>query len=75
LPLLAVVMLVGCRAAGPTVVNDAALTDESEGNNWLAFGRSHRGMPQFAEFTDRRLGDLRHFIRQQAELGLQAVRR
>jgi quinohemoprotein ethanol dehydrogenase len=37
--------------------------------------RRSRGMPRFAEFTDQRLEDLRHYIRQQADLALTATRR
>lgn len=36
-------------------------------------GRKPRGMPQFAEFTDQRLEDLRHYLRQQADLALAAA--
>ena len=35
--------------------------------------RRAKGMPQFGEFTDQRLGDLRHYLRQQAELGLKTA--
>lgn len=37
-------------------------------------GRKPRGMPQFAEFTDQRLEDLRHYFRQQADLALAAAK-
>ena len=36
--------------------------------------RRSRGMPRFEEFTDQRLEDLRHYIRQQAEVALAAAR-
>jgi quinohemoprotein ethanol dehydrogenase len=36
--------------------------------------RRSRGMPRFAEFTDQRLEDLRHYIRQQADKALAAAR-
>lgn len=36
--------------------------------------RRARGMPQFADLNDEQLLSLRHYIRQQAELGLKAPR-
>jgi quinohemoprotein ethanol dehydrogenase len=35
--------------------------------------RRAKGMPPFGEFTDQRLADLRHYLRQQADLGLKAA--
>ena len=40
LPLIAAGVLTSCRAAGPTVVNDVPLADETNGDDWLAFGRN-----------------------------------
>jgi len=32
---------VSAQQPGPTVVNDAAMANESQGENWLAFGRTY----------------------------------
>lgn len=39
--LFLLVLIAGCRASGPTVVDDASLTDDPNGANWLGFGRSY----------------------------------
>lgn len=36
--------------------------------------RRAKGMPVFAEYTDEMLDDLRHYLRQQGELGLAAMK-
>ena len=33
--------IAGCKPAGPTVVDDASLTSDPRGANWLGFGRSY----------------------------------
>ncbi len=60
LPLIAVVVLTSCRAAGPTVVNDVTLADESNGDDWLAFGRtySEQRFSPLTQITDQNVGKL-----------------
>ena len=36
--------------------------------------RANRGMPQYAEITDRELTTLQHYIRRQADLALERQR-
>ncbi len=54
--------------ASPVVLSEAAFAEVVRDG-----GRKPRGMPQFAEFNDRRLEDLRQYLRQQADLALKAV--
>jgi quinohemoprotein ethanol dehydrogenase len=54
--------------ASAVVLSDVAFADIVRGGV-----RRERGMPRFAAFTDARLADLRHYVRQQAELGLAAM--
>ncbi len=56
--------------ASPVVTSIEAFTAVVRGGSLRP-----RGMPMFAEFTDMRLEDLRHYIRQQAELVLRAMPR
>ena len=54
------------RASG-VPLSKGAFTDAVRGGS-----RRVRGMPRFAEFTDQRLEDLRHYLRQQADVALAA---
>ena len=48
-------------AQSPAAVDDAALADESRGEDWLAFGRT---------YSEQRFSPLRHYIRHQASQAL-----
>lgn len=49
--LLLVVVIAGCRAPGPTVVDDASLADDPKGANWLGFGRTYNEQ-RFSPLTE-----------------------
>ncbi len=57
---LLLTLLIGCRESR-TIVDDRALANESQGRNWLAYGRTHREqrfspLTQISDTTVSRLG-------------------
>ncbi len=56
----ALFLTAGCRTTGTTVANDAALGDEANADDWLAFGRtySEQRFSPLTQITDRNVAQL-----------------
>lgn len=58
--LIAICCLTACTRDAGTVVDDAALADQSQGDNWLAYGRtySEQRYSPLSEITDANVSEL-----------------